>query len=226
VAYTHGTTRIDPKAADGYSHTKFDTNSIAMFITWQHASGYYIEAITQGDRHVGDVDTGRTKGTARLHGSGWNASVETGYPFKFAGGWELEPQLQLTRQHIALRNQSDTDGVTTNFDPLSQTVGRAGVRFNRTWVTDSGSKATPYARVNYIKGWGGRSSVNVGAEGLDNISQQFTGGDFGRMVEVGLGGTYAWTNRISLYGEADWQKNLGDAGARGWGFNVGARWDF
>ncbi|MET0581755.1 MAG: autotransporter outer membrane beta-barrel domain-containing protein, partial [Luteibacter sp.] len=192
----------------------------------QHASGYYIEAITQGDRHVGDVDTGRTKGTARLHGSGWNASVETGYPFKFAGGWELEPQLQLTRQHIALRNQSDTDGVTTNFDPLSQTVGRAGVRFNRTWVTDSGSKATPYARVNYIKGWGGRSSVNVGAEGLDNISQQFTGGDFGRMVEVGLGGTYAWTNRISLYGEADWQKNLGDAGARGWGFNVGARWDF
>jgi outer membrane autotransporter protein len=226
VAYTHGTTRIDPKAADGYSHTKFDTNSIAMFITWQHASGYYIEAITQGDRHVGDVDTGRTKGTARLHGSGWNASVETGYPFKFAGGWELEPQLQLTRQHIALRNQSDTDGVTSNFDPLSQTVGRAGVRFNRTWVTDSGSKATPYARVNYIKGWGGRSSVNVGAEGYDNLSQQFTGGDFGRMVEVGLGGTYAWTNRISLYGEADWQKNLGDAGARGWGFNVGARWDF
>ncbi|MDQ8049624.1 autotransporter outer membrane beta-barrel domain-containing protein [Luteibacter sp.] len=225
IAYTHGTTRLEPKAADGYSRTKFDTNSVAMFVTWQHVSGFYIDAIAQGDRHVGDVDTARSKGTARIRGSGWNGSLEAGYPFKFDGGWELEPQLQLTRQHIALRDQTDTDGATTRFNDLSQTIGRAGVRFDRTWVTDSGSKATPYARVNYIKGWGGSSSVNVGAEGYD-ISQQFAGGAFGRMVEVGLGGTYAWTNRISLYGEADWQKKLGDAGTRGWGFNVGARWDF
>lgn len=225
VAYTHGTTRIDPKAADGYSHAKFDTNSIAMFATWQRANGFYIDAIAQGDRHAGDVDTARAKDTARIRGSGWSASLETGYPFRLESGWQIEPQLQLTRQHVALRNQTDLDGTTTHFDPLSQNIGRAGLRLDRTWVTDSGSKATPYARVNYIKGWGGRTSVDVGAEGYD-LSQRFTGGSFGRMVEVGLGGTYAFTNRLSLYGEADWQKQLGDAGARGWGFNVGARWNF
>jgi outer membrane autotransporter protein len=225
VAYTHGTTRLDPKAADGYSHSKFDTNSVAMFVTWQQQNGFYIDAIAQGDRHVGDVDTARSKGVARVHGSGWEGSLETGYPFRFAGGWELEPQLQLTRQHVGLRDQVDLEGVTTHYRSFDQTIGRAGLRFDRTWVTDGGSKATPYARLNYIKGWGGGPKVDVGAEGYD-ISQQFVGGTFGQALEMGLGGTYAWRNHVSVYGEADWQKNLGEAGARGWSATLGVRWDF
>ncbi|MEZ2417754.1 autotransporter outer membrane beta-barrel domain-containing protein [Luteibacter sp. RCC_6_2] len=225
IAYTHGTTRLDPKAADGYSHARFDSNSIAMFVTWQRLNGFYVDVVASGDRHQGDVDTARAKDVARVRGSGWTGSVETGYPWKFDNGWELEPQLQLTRQHIGLRDQVDLDDVTTRYNAFEQTIGRVGLRLDRTWTTDAGRKATPYARLNYIRGWGGRSDVTVGAEGYD-ISQQFTGGSFGRMMEIGLGGTFAWANRLSLYGEGDWQKNLGDAGARGWSANVGVRWDF
>jgi autotransporter family porin len=225
VAYTHGTTRIDPKAADGYSHSKFDTNSIAMFVTWQQQNGFYIDAVAQGDRHVGDLDTGRSKDVARVHGSGWEGSIETGYPFRFTGGWELEPQLQLTRQHVGLRDQTDLEGVTTHYQSLDQTIGRAGLRFDRTWTTDAGSTFTPYARANYIKGWGGVAKVDVGQEGFD-ATQQFIGGKFGQMMEVGLGGTWAWKNKLSVYGEADWQNKIGSAGARGWSANLGVRWDF
>ncbi|MGN6482718.1 autotransporter outer membrane beta-barrel domain-containing protein [Luteibacter sp.] len=225
VAYTHGTTRLDPKAPDGYSHAKFDTNTVAMFVTWQQQNGFYIDAIAQGDRHVGDVDTGRTKGTARIHGTGWEGSVEAGYPFRFEGGWELEPQLQLTRQHVGLRDQVDVDGIATHYESLDQTIGRAGLRLDRTWTTAAGSRFTPYARANYIKGWGGSPKVDVGAEGFD-VTQQFTGGKFGQMMEVGLGGTWAWRNHVSVYGEADWQNKIGDAGARGWSAHLGVRWDF
>ncbi|UPG91807.1 autotransporter outer membrane beta-barrel domain-containing protein [Luteibacter aegosomaticola] len=225
VAYTHGTTRLDPKAIDGYSHSKFDTNSIAMFVTWQQQNGFYIDAVAQGDRHVGDVDTARSKGAARVHGSGWEGSVEAGYPFRFNDGWELEPQLQLTRQHIGLRDQVDIDDITTHYHAFDQTIGRAGLRFDRTWTTAAGSQFTPYARANYIKGWGGSSKIDVGAEGFDT-TQMFTGGKFGQMMEVGLGGTWAWRNKISVYGEADWQNKIGDAGARGWAANMGVRWDF
>lgn len=225
VAYTHGTTRLDPKAADGYSHAKLTTNSIAMFVTWQHVSGFYIDVVASGDRHTGDVDTARAKDAARIRGSGWAGSAESGYPFRFDGGWELEPQLQLTRQHIGLRDQVDVDHVTTRYAPFEQTIGRAGLRFDRTWTTDAGSLFTPYARANYIKGWGGVSKVVVGAEGFD-ISQQFGGGKFGQMVELGLGGTWAWRNQLSVYGEADWQNKIGSAGARGWAANLGLRWDF
>jgi outer membrane autotransporter protein len=225
VAYTHGTTSLDPKAVDGHSHVKFYSNSIAMFVTWQHASGFYVDVVASGDRHQGDLDTSRAKDVARLNGSGWTGSVETGYPWRFDGGWELEPQLQLARQHIGMRDQADLDGVTTHYEAFEQTIGRAGLRFDRTWVSDSGRKATPYVRVNYIRGWGGNTKVDVGAEGLD-LTQQFAGGKFGSMGEVGLGGTVAWANRVSVYGEADWQTRIGNAGARGWGLNIGARWDF
>jgi outer membrane autotransporter protein len=225
IAYTHGTTSLDPKAADGHSHARFYGNSIAMFVTWQRANGFYVDIVASGDRQQGDVDTARTKGVARVHASGWTGSVETGYPWRFDGGWELEPQLQLSRQNISVHDQMDVDGVTTHYQPFEQTIGRAGLRFDRTWVSDSGRKATPYVRVNYIRGWGGSTKLDVGAEGLD-VTQQFTGGSFGRMGEIGFGGTVGWANRLSVYGEADWQKNLGDAGARGWGLNLGARWDF
>lgn len=224
VAYMHGTTRLDPKAADGDSHAKFTSNSIAMFMTWQRVNGFYIDMVVSGDRHSGDIDTARAKDVARVRGSGWTGSVEIGYPWRFGGGWELEPQLQLSRQHIGLRNQVDVDNVTTRYNAFEQTIGRAGLRFDRTWLTVAGSKATPYLRLNYIAGWGGRPDITVGAQGYD-VSQQFTGGSFGRMMEVGLGGTYAWTNRVAVYGEADWQKNLGDAGARGWSASLGVRWD-
>jgi outer membrane autotransporter protein len=225
IAYTHGWTDVDPKAVDGHSHAKFYGNSIAMFVTWQRANGFYVDVVASGDRQQGDVDTARAKGAARLHASGWIGSVETGYPWRFDGGWELEPQLQLSRQNISVHDQVDIDRVTTHYQTFEQTIGRAGLRLDRTWVSESGRKATPYVRVNYIRGWGGNTKVDVGAEGLD-LTQQFTGGNFGRMGEIGFGGTVGWTNRLSIYGEADWQKNLGDAGTRGWGLNLGARWDF
>ncbi|WP_213948112.1 autotransporter outer membrane beta-barrel domain-containing protein [Luteibacter sp. dw_328] len=225
VAYTHGTTTLDPKAVDGHSHAKFYGNSVAMFVTWQRANGFYVDVVASGDRQQGDVDTARAKSEARLRASGWTGSVETGYPWRFDDGWELEPQLQLSRQNISLHDQVDRDGVTTHFQTFEQTIGRAGLRFDRTWVSDTGRKATPYVRVNYIRGWGGNAKVDVGAEGLD-LTQEFTGGSFGRMGEIGFGGTVGWANRLSVYGEADWQKNLGDAGTRGWGLNLGARWDF
>lgn len=224
LAYTHGTTRIDPKAADGYSHAKLDTNAIAMMLTWQHANGFYVDAIVQGDRHTGDVDTARAKDVARVRGSGWTASLETGYPLRL-DGWRLEPQLQVIRQHIGLTDQVDLDRVTTHYDAFDQTIGRAGLRLDRSWLTKSESTITPYARLNYLQGWGGGSGVAVGAEGYA-FSQDFAGGTFGRAVELGLGGTYTTRNRLAIYGEADWQTRLGDPGARGWSANVGLRWDF
>jgi outer membrane autotransporter barrel domain len=225
LAYTHGTTRIDPKAADGYSHAKLYSNSIAALVTMQWASGFYLDLIASGDRHSGDIDTLRAKDASHVRGSGWSGSAEAGYPFRFDGGWELEPQLQLIRQHIGLNNEVDVDHVTTRFDAFAQTIGRAGLRFDRTWSTDGGSRYTPYLRANYIKGWGGVSKVNVGAEGF-TFSDQFAGGKFGQMMELGFGGTYAWQNRLSVYGEADWQNKIGTAGARGWALDLGLRWDF
>ncbi|HEX7814254.1 hypothetical protein, partial [Dyella sp.] len=77
VAYTHGITRVDPRAADGYSRSKYYSNSIAAFLTWQDSSGFYVDAVVSGDRHQGDVDTQGRQSIGRLRATGWTASLET-----------------------------------------------------------------------------------------------------------------------------------------------------
>ena len=226
VAYTHGRTRLEPKAADGDSRTKFHSNSIAAFLTWQHAGGFYIDGVVSGERHQGDVDIARAKDMARLRASGWSASVETGYPWRLDGGYTLEPQLQLARLHERVDTVVDRDGTRASFDDVDQTVGRLGVRLTRTWDRGEGRLATPYLRLNYIKGWGGRARVTVGAESAPGLAQTFAGGAYGQVIEAGLGGTYSLGRQWSFYGEADYQKELGSAGMRGWTANLGVRWNF
>ena len=226
VAFTHGRTRLEPKAADGTSRIRFYSNSVAAFLTWQHVNGFYIDAVVSGDRHRGDVDVARLQDVARLRATGWTASVETGYPWRFDSGYVLEPQLQLARLHERVDNLLDQDGTRVNFRDYGQNVGRIGVRFYRTWDRGEQRLATSYVRLNYIKGWGGRSRVTVGAADVPGLEQTFVGGAYGQGVELGLGGSYSLGRQWSFYGEADYQKEVGDAGARGWSANLGVRWNF
>ena len=226
VAYTHGTTRVEPHAADGFSRTKYYNNSIAAYLTWQDVHGFYVDAVVSGDRYSGDVDTAGRQSIGAVRASGWTASLETGYPWRFDSGWELEPQLQLARTHLLIHDLTDQGGALVRYDDYNQNIGRIGVRLDRTWIDDKGRYSTPYLRLNYIQGWGGRPQVNVAAVDAPSINQTFIGGSYGRAVELGLGGTYSLGKQLSFYGEADYQKDLGSAGTRGWGWNLGARWDF
>jgi len=226
VAFTHGRTRLEPKAADGSSRTRFYSNSVAAFLTWQHVNGFYVDAVVSGDRHQGDVDVARTQDVARLHATGWTASVESGYPWRFDSGYTLEPQLQLARLHERVDNLVDRDGTRVNFQDYDQNVGRIGLRFYRTWDRGAQRLATPYVRLNYVKGWGGRARVTVGADEMPGLEQTFAGGAFGQGLELGLGGTYSLGRQWSFYGEADYQREVGSAGARGWSANLGVRWNF
>ncbi|MFC4762111.1 autotransporter outer membrane beta-barrel domain-containing protein [Dyella koreensis] len=226
VAFTHGRTRVEPKAADGDSRTKFYSNSIAMYLTWQHVNGFYVDGVVSGERHQGDVSIARMQDVGHLRAAGWTASVETGYPWRFDNGYTLEPQLQLARLHERIDTLVDRDGTRVNYNDYDQTIGRLGVRLTRTWDRGNGQFGTPYVRLNYIKGWGGRARVNVGDDTASSIDQTFIGGAYGQAVELGLGGTYSLRKQLSFYGEADYQKEIGSGGTRGWSFNVGARWDF
>ncbi len=57
VAWTRGNSRIRPDAADGFSSTSFDSNSIALYMTWQRQNGFYMDGVLSFDRHRGNTDT-------------------------------------------------------------------------------------------------------------------------------------------------------------------------
>ena len=225
IAWTRGNTRIRPHAVDGYSSTAFDSDSVALYGTWQHNIGLYVDSSLSWNRYRGETDIMRQKAVASPEGSGWAASLESGYAIELTQGWRIEPQAQLTWQRLDMDSLTDRDQTRVSWDRYQQTVGRLGARLDRTWQDESLRQYTPYLRVNYYHGWGGTAKTRAGtADGTD--SQRFDSGKFGQMWNVGLGGTATLTRDVSLYAETDYRKEIDGNGVRGWHYNAGVRWSF
>ncbi|RJT45048.1 autotransporter outer membrane beta-barrel domain-containing protein [Rahnella woolbedingensis] len=225
LAYTRGNSRMRPKAADGYSSTTFDSNSIALYLTWQRQNGFYMDGVLSFDNHHGETDISRQNNVGSPKAKSWSASLESGYPYQFDNGMKLEPQAQLMYTRINMDNFTDKDSTTVDYQDYSQTIGRVGLRADRTWLDDTGRQYTPYVRANYYRGWGGEAKTTIGAENTQ-ISQNFTSGKFGQMGELGGGGTVTFKNDLSLYAEVDYRKEINSNGAKGWGYTGGVRWTF
>lgn len=225
VAYTRGNSRMRPKSADGFSSTTFDSNSVALYLTWQRQNGFYMDGVLSFDNHHGKTDIPRQQDVGSPKAKSWSASLESGYPYRFDNGLKLEPQAQLMITRINMDNFTDKDSTTVNYEDYNQTIGRVGLRADRTWLDDTGRQYTPYLRANYYRGWGNEAKTTIGAQNTD-ISQTFTSGKFGQMGELGGGGTITLKNDLSLYAEVDYRRQINSNGAKGWGYTGGVRWQF
>lgn len=225
IAYTRGNTRIRPHAADGYSSTTFDSDSLALYGTWQRNNGLYVDGSLAWNWHRGETDIARQKAVASPKGKGWTASLESGYPFTFSNGLRIEPQAQLTYLQLNLDSFTDRDRTFVSYGDYDQTVGRLGARMEQTWQDEGQRQYTPYIRTNYYHSWGGAAKTQIGAAD-SNSSQAFTSGKLGQMWDVGVGGTTTFRNDVSLYAEADYRKEIDGNGAKGWHYNAGVRWTF
>lgn len=225
VAYTRGNTRILPHAADGYSSTSFDSDTLSLYGTWLRDSGFYVDGSLSWSWHRGATDIARQKDVAKPKGNGWTASVETGYPLELGGGVRIEPQAQITWLQMKMDSFTDRDNTRVSYDDYSQTIGRVGARVDKTWQDGSANQYTPYLRVNYTQGWGGTAKAKIGAAD-DGGGETFDSGKFGKMWDVGVGGTATVNKDVALYAEADYRKEIDGNGAKGWRYNAGVRWSF
>ena len=116
---------------------------------WTHfgPTGWYTDAILQGTFY--DINSTANRGlpTFKTQGQGLAASLETGYPFKFAGGWFIEPQAQLVFQNININDANDIVS-QVRFADVNSLAGRIGARFGRTWMDDSFRTITAWIRPN------------------------------------------------------------------------------
>jgi len=226
VAFTRGNTRLRPDAADGFSSTTFDSDSLAFYGTWQRNNGFYLDGVLSFDRHRGETDIAQQREVANIKGHGWNASLEGGYPWLFANGVRLEPQAQLMVMQLDMSNFTDKTNTKVSYDRYNQTIGRLGARLDRSWSDDSLRQYTPYLRANYYRGWGKDAKTRISAADNDRLGNTFGSGGFGQMAEAGAGGTVTFKNAVSLYTEVDYRHELDGNGAKGWRYNVGVRWQF
>lgn len=215
LAATLGWLHFVPAAVDGNSSTRTDTFRLAGYGTYQSQRGWYVDGILSAGWFDGTVSTDARGQAFSLRGTGYAASLETGFPFYVGHGFNVEPQAQLVGQHIGFRNDTDADGLAVNIGSQNQLLGRLGVRLTRPYDTSKG-RITPYAAVDVLHAFTGGTSVQVG-------NANFTSGDYGDALQMSLGVNSTVTNKLSLYGRVSWQHSLGNAGFQGWLFNGGAR---
>ncbi len=165
---------------------------------WTHfgPSGWYVDAVVQANWF--DVTARSDFGTAlTTSGSGLAASLEAGYPIRFAANWQVEPQAQVIWQSVSLDRSRDGQSAVA-WDTGDAVTGRVGARLQYT-----GREGTtlwqPYAKVNLWHGFAGTDRVTLG--GSAPVENRF--GD--TALEVGGGVTARINANVSLYAHGDYR---------------------
>lgn len=198
-----------------------DAYGAGFNVTWLGTDGLYVDGVGQYtwyDSDLSSSDFGRL--AEGNHGDGYALSLEIGKRLALSGGWSWVPQAQLIYSSVdfddfTMVNPDDTLTRVSAGDGDSL-LGRIGVRLE-TLGTNGTQRFQGYGIVNLTYEFLDGTSVRVGATELDQQGQDFWG-------EIGLGGTYAFNDRVSLYGEARYASSLEDAGdSYSYGGNIGLR---
>ncbi|MDL2298024.1 autotransporter outer membrane beta-barrel domain-containing protein [Synergistaceae bacterium OttesenSCG-928-D05] len=154
-----------------------------------------------------DVDTG-----------GLGASIEVGKRFRFGkennakGSWYIEPQAQITWQHMGSGAFMASNGLCIGLDSYDSVLGRVG--FLLGYQTNN---TNFYAKASYMKEFNG--DLNINANGV-NIFETFDDNWF----VYGIGVTHKINDRNSLY--FDLERSTGGKFEQDWAINGGWRISF
>jgi outer membrane autotransporter protein len=169
---------------------------------WTHfgPSGWYADAVFQANwfevKARSDFGTGLS-----TNGTGYAASLEVGYPNRFGGNWQIEPQAQVIWQSVSVDHSRDVLS-SVDWDEDDAVTGRLGARLQYTG-RDERTVWQPYAKVNLWHTFSGTDRISFG--GGAPIEHRF--GD--TALEVGAGVTARISRTTSLYAHADYRVSAG-----------------
>lgn len=178
-------------------------SSVGAYWTHFGPGGWYVDAVFQGTWYNVDARSDYGAGLA-TKATGYTASLEAGYPIRFGAGgrWQIEPQVQIISQGIAVDRSSDAYS-SVNWNEGQAWTGRLGARLQYTDQDARGTLWQPFARVNLWHAFSGSDGAIFG-QSSPTIETRFGG----TALEVG-GGVTARVNRtLSLYGQASYRWSL------------------
>jgi outer membrane autotransporter protein len=220
LAASYGKLQFDPSAPEGFSEGNLDVGKLYGMATFQARAGWYLDGIVTGGWFSGPIATTARGQAASLSGSVVGASLEGGYPI--ALGWQklaVEPQVQVSWQHLMFDGTTDVDGLAVGLGTLDQGMLRAGGRIVRPFETDDGRRVTPYLKVNLLQGFADGGAIDVSGFSFDT-------GQYGTAIQMGGGVTGMLTRQLAVYGDVAYQHEVSNGGFRGWAFNGGVRYSF
>ena len=215
-AGTSGNLWMTPDAIDGPSKASFNTETAAGLVSYQHNSGWHVDAIAAGGAFGGTVSTAARGETTGLSGTAWRPQSRRG-THSHCPPASLEPQAQFIYQHLYFTNRTDADGIPVDIGGQDQIIGRFGARLARPIDMADGARVTPYAKVNLLQSIGSTGNALVGGTA-------FGIGNYGTAMQLGGGVSGNLTRSVTLYADVDWQRSVGGGGGvGGWAFSGGLR---
>ncbi|RZL61512.1 MAG: autotransporter outer membrane beta-barrel domain-containing protein [Variovorax sp.] len=196
-------------------HAKLDVSSLGVYWTVLGPAGGYVDFVAQGN-HYGVTATSTRMPEVKTSGTGYDLSVEGGWPFQLSGAWTLEPQVQARLMAADFDRTQDIAG-RVGYDDAESLVGRAGLK-----LAYKGADLTGWARLDLLKEFKGRSKTQVsslwGTNGVD-----FHSSVHGAAVALTAGVDAKLTDKVSLYGAASYRRALGDNRGHAWGAQAGVK---
>ena len=178
---------------------------------WTHfgSNGWYTDAIVQGTFY--DINSSANRGLPALRtgAQGAAASIEAGYPFKFAGGYFIEPQVQLVYQNIHVNDASDI-AAQVRFSNVESLATRVGARFGRTWESIGNLQTvTAWVRPNLWNEFLGNPTTSFSSEtGFVPFHADLRG----LWGEINIGVSGQVTASTTLYANASYSSRFDSGG--------------
>jgi outer membrane autotransporter protein len=145
-------------------HVAIDAYSFGGYWTRRDDAGWYLDAILQGT--VYDQARASAVFGEAVTTDGWGllGSVGAGYKIVLGAGWGIEPQAQLTYQHLSFKDASDRYGRIA-YQEAGTFQGRIGTRLSHEWGLSNGRALATWARASLQHAFGdgnGASFSDVG----------------------------------------------------------------
>lgn len=189
-------------------------NAYSLGGYWTHfgTGDWYADTVIQMSRY--EVKANSSRGAYRLGTQGWGVatSLELGLPLKWNNNWNLEPQVQLVYQNIALDKAHDSSA-QFNWNDTESLAGRLGLRVSKAWQQGQAGKLEPllgsaWGRVSLGREFMGKSAMQVSSAAGP---VQFVGNLKGSWVELQFGISSQWSRYASFYANAGTKLGLDGA---------------
>ena len=209
LSYATGSTDVSSDFGDG----SIDTTGLGLGLsaTWYDTRGFYVDGQVRLASYASDLSSDSlgtlTEGNS---GTGLALSIEAGQRLDLGSRLTVIPQAQLSLSSVTFsdfmseRREGPQGEAQQEQVALSEATSqrlRLGLEFGE---QDPGASGL-YGMVNLYHEFGAGSEVEVDGASLTTEHEPWA-------VGVGLGGTYAWNDRVDLFGDVAYATGLSNAG--------------
>gem|GEM_PF-751004 len=199
--------------ADGHVASRFGRGAIktkghglGATLTWHSPSGFYADGQAQVSWFSSDLTSGTLGALTKDNdGTGVGFSLELGKRASLGGGLSLTPQIQVSYAHADFDRFVDPAGAVVKADQAESLRTRWGLSLDHQATVGANRSRYLYGIVNISREWLAETGVMVSGTDILNRERAWWG-------EIGLGGSYTWNGRVTLYAQGSGKTALGDFG--------------